>query len=77
MMRNKSVWQNILPLLKVSLKKICPTGLSMMSGRSEPMSRILISIRLLKEVSQDVLLSAGSSFERGALQRRIVDPPLL
>ena len=53
--RKRSVWQNILPLLKVSLKKNCPTGLSIMSGKRDPTKRSLISIRVTKEVSHDAL----------------------
>lgn len=55
-MTNRSVWQKILPLLKVSLKKYIPTGLSIISGKSEPMSRSLISKRVAKDVKGDVLL---------------------
>ena len=46
-MRNRSVWQNILPLPKVSQKKNNPTGLSTMSGRSEPTSKSLISMNMV------------------------------
>ena len=41
----------MVPLLKVSLNKKRPIGLSIMSGRSEPISKSLMSILSAKEVN--------------------------
>jgi len=57
--RKRSVWQNIRPLLKVSLKKKCPRGLSMISGRSEPIRRSLMSRRFPREVKDNGLTPEG------------------
>jgi len=40
-------------LLRASRKKICPRGLSMISGSREPISKSLISACLARDVSQE------------------------
>ena len=56
------MWPNIRPLLRVSLKNNCPTGLSIISERSEPISSSLMSRRVPREVKEKGLIVDGESW---------------
>ncbi len=50
--KKRSVWQYILPYSKMLLKKKWPIGLSMMSGKREPIKRTRISTNSPNKLSQ-------------------------
>jgi len=65
--RKNNVWQMILPLENTSLKKSRPRGLSIISGRSEPTNRTLISICLARELKRDGLDEISGWVEEGGV----------